>query len=131
MKNVTGCDLISVLDSLKCYSLSFQSQSMGREETQALVRAMETRVENVTGGDGYGEKVTLDIEELLKYSGEGRCRSFEFYDTWARHGKKLKAWARNKSWTLINCGRVYMLFERFLTMTEILFLSSSDIKIKY
>ena len=124
MKNVTGCDLISVLDSLKCYSLCIQSQNMGREETRALVRALETRVENVTIENGYGDKVTLDIAELVKYSGEGRCNSFEYYDTEAGDGIKLEAWAGNKSWTLSKNGKVYELFKRFINMSDILFLNS-------
>ena len=80
---------------------------MGREETQALVRAMETRVKKVTNGYGYGDKVTLDLSELMKYNGEGRCKSFECYDSGARYGKALKAWAKHKSWTLITDGKFY------------------------
>ena len=80
---------------------------MGREETQALVRAMETRVEKVERGQGYGDRVILDLPELMKYNGEGRCKSFECYDSGVRHKKELEAWAKNKSWTLLKCGKEY------------------------
>ena len=80
---------------------------MGREETQALVRAMETRVEKVERGRGYGDRVILDLPELIKYNGEGQCKSFEYYDSGARHKKELEAWAKNKSWTLTKYGKEY------------------------
>ena len=107
LKNVTSCDLINVMDSLECYELFIKSQILGRDETKALVRAMETRVENVRMGSGYGDEVILDLTELVKYSGQGRCTSFECYDTGARHRKKLETWAKNNSWTLNKNGNVY------------------------
>ena len=86
---------------------------MGREETQALVRAMETRVEKVERGRGYGDRVILDLPELMKYNGEGQCKSFEYYDSGARHKKELEAWAKNKSWTLIKIGEEYYRFQLY------------------
>ena len=62
LKDVTGCDLISLLDRVKCCELCIQSQTLGREETYALVRAMETRVEEVRGGKC--EKVKPYTSEL-------------------------------------------------------------------
>ena len=44
--NVTG-NLVTLIDSLKCEGFWISFQSLGREETQALVRAMESRVEVV------------------------------------------------------------------------------------
>ena len=37
---VGGCDLVTILDSVKSKVLSFIGLSLGSEETQALVRAM-------------------------------------------------------------------------------------------
>ena len=37
INNVSGCDLVTVLDSVKSQLLSIRRQSLGREETQALV----------------------------------------------------------------------------------------------
>ena len=47
IENVSGCDLVNILDSVNCRRLSISSQSLGSEETQALVRAMKSGVEVV------------------------------------------------------------------------------------
>ena len=70
ISNVSGCDLVSLLTSLKCQELIIHRQTLGREETQALVRAMESDVERVR----LNVEVTLDIEALTEYSGQGVCR---------------------------------------------------------
>ena len=54
----------------------------------------------------------MDITELVKYSGEGRCRYFECYDQGAEHGKKLQTWAKGKPWTLKKIGKSHQ-FELF------------------
>ncbi len=41
INNVRGCDLVTILDSIKCESL-YINQSLGSKETQALVRAIES-----------------------------------------------------------------------------------------
>ena len=73
--------------------------SLGTEETKALVRAMETRVETVTLGQ-RGE-LSLDIRALTEYSGKGKCAELTFYDqTATKYLKDLKTWAGNgnRSW---------------------------------
>ena len=44
---VSGCDLVTFLDNVRSKLLEIRSQSLGIEETRALVRAMESRVEKV------------------------------------------------------------------------------------
>ena len=44
ISNVIGCDLINILDNVKCEILTISSQNLGIEGIQALVRAMELRV---------------------------------------------------------------------------------------
>ena len=44
ISDVSGCDLVTILDSVKSAGLWITSQSLDREETLALVRAMESRV---------------------------------------------------------------------------------------
>ena len=63
IRNVSGCDMVSILTSVKCQELHIRWQSLGREETKALVQAMETRVEKLI----LGEMVTLDPEALDEY----------------------------------------------------------------
>ena len=41
IENVT-CDLANLITSLKCYELNIRRQRLGKEETQALVQAMES-----------------------------------------------------------------------------------------
>ena len=69
IRDFSDCDLVTILDSIKSKSLNiFQSRRLGREETRALVRAMETRVERVEL-----EVDSFDAETLVEYSGQGRC----------------------------------------------------------
>ena len=44
---VSGCDLVTILDNVKSRVLNIPNQSLGSEETQALVQAMESGVEEV------------------------------------------------------------------------------------
>ena len=77
INNVTSCDLVSILASLKCPWLGISNQTLSSEETRALVWAMESGVEDVKLGN-MGE-VSLDITALTQYSGQGKCRSLTFY----------------------------------------------------
>ena len=54
IQNVCGCDLVTVLDSVKnpIWELTIRTQSLGSEETQALVRALESSVEEFVLGVG-------------------------------------------------------------------------------
>ena len=56
IQNICGCDLVSLLTSLKCEVLNIWSQNLGKEETRALVQAMESSVEEVV----LSHEVTLD-----------------------------------------------------------------------
>ena len=95
IQNVSGCDLITILDSVKSRLLSIRSQSLDSEETQALVRAMDSRVEEVW----LYEEVTLDIRELMEYNGQGKCRRVDCYcDTRDRYREQLRTWATSRNW---------------------------------
>ena len=99
IRYVSGIDLSPILDSLKCDVLGISNQSLSTEESQALVRALETGVGEVVLGD-YGD-VTLDIEVLAGYSRQGKCSSVSFHrDTAARYREDLRLWdkiSRQKS----------------------------------
>ena len=93
--NISGCG--PFMDILKCDVVGVFGQSLGTEETRALVRAMETRVRMVT----LGGCVTLDTEALLQYSGQGRCGKLAWsYQTEAE--EELRLWAFRKKWTVRN-----------------------------
>ena len=97
ISNVSGCDFVTILDSVKSQWLNIYDQSLGLEETQALSRAMETRVEEV----GLN-RVIVDIEALTKYNGFGKCWHVSCR-TYYLNKEKLKTWAWAKSidWKVI------------------------------
>ena len=85
--------LIPLLNSIKCDTLHISSQTLGREETQALVRAMESNVKWLEMG--YGGSVHLDIKALTQYTGEGRCEQVELWgDTGNRYMTEVERWAK-------------------------------------
>ena len=100
ISNVIGCDLINILDSVKSEILTISSQNLGIEETQALVRAMESGVESV----GLSGEVALDIRSLMDYSGQGKCRGVWCYSYGSdrfRYREQLKTWAKSKNWEVM------------------------------
>ena len=68
-------DVTSLLDSLDCKELHL-TQRLNQEETEALVRAMTSRVEIVHLGSKKG-MVSLDVDTLTKYKGNGKCREVQ------------------------------------------------------
>ena len=99
INNVTGCDLVKLIDSLKCSGLRIGFKCLGREETEALVRAMESHVIKVD----LEEVETLDIEALDKYSGQGCCLEMKLsYSTLNKFLDNLKSWAIKNKIKLIN-----------------------------
>ena len=91
--NVSG--LVTILDSVKSELLDIRYQSLGSEETQALVQAMESRVEQVV----LDYKVTLEIRVLMEYSGQGKCmKVWCDSDTADRYREQLRAWAKSRNW---------------------------------
>ena len=91
--HVSGCDLVTIMDSVKSKVLIIFRQSLDSEETQALVRAMESDVEEV---ELQGE-VTLDIRDLMEYSGQGKCRKVACHRN-DRYRKQLRTWAESRNW---------------------------------
>ena len=97
--NVSGCGLVTILDSVKSQQLVFRHQSLDREETQALVRAMESGLERVD----LHYRVTLDIRELMEYNGQGKCRGVGCYnDAVEKYREKQRTWASRKHWEVIS-----------------------------
>ena len=68
---------------------------LSNAETRALVTAMRDRVQTVVLYNG----VTLFIEELTKYVGQGCCIGLGLLgDTRTRHGERLRRWAADNRW---------------------------------
>ena len=95
IENVRGCGLVTILDNVNCERLVLSCQSLGSEETQALVWAMESRVERVQ----LQAEVTLDIRGLMEYLGQGKCGRVECLDdTTDRYKDQLRTWTKSRSW---------------------------------
>ena len=99
VEDVTGCDLVTLLDLVQCVRIIIKRQILKSEETQALVRAMESRVEKVRLDD-----VELDMETLTEYSGQGSCLVLDYETdeiaTDVKNVGKLKTWATENTWML-------------------------------
>ena len=71
INNISGCDLVTILESVQCETLTISNQSLGREETRALLQAMESRVVEVEIECFVMLKSgPEDITALTKYSEE-------------------------------------------------------------
>ena len=106
--NISNCDIISILDSLKCERLSINSsQTLSSQENRALVRAMESRVELVVLGT-RGEDC-LDIRALTQYSGQGKCRSVRCWGATAeRCREEVRSLAQRINWRVTERGTEYI-----------------------
>ena len=112
INNLCGCNLVTILDSVKSQVLLIRSQSLVSEETRALVRAMETGVNIVR----LYREVTLDIRDLMEYSGHGKCREVVCYrarDTADRYREQLRTWATSKNWEMTCDGGDCFVVRRF------------------
>ena len=76
---------------------------LSEADTRALVTAMRDQVQTVA----LVNDVTLDIEELTQYDGQGRCSVLNVEGAgWRKsggiggHGDRLRRWAADKGWTL-------------------------------
>ena len=100
INNVRGCDLVSILTSAKCEILIIGTLSLGREETRALVQAMESRVEEIRLAGENRPGPDLDIKALTEYRGLGKCWKVKLctYDTKKRYSEDLSKWARSRNW---------------------------------
>ena len=96
ISNVSNCDMINIMDNVKSTVLNIRSQSLGSEETRALVRAMESDVTAVQLSVG----VSLDIRALTQYRGQGRCEEVWYEaDMYISH---LRSWAQGINWHATN-----------------------------
>ena len=81
IRTVSNCDIISILDSVKSQGLFISSKSLSSEETQALVRAMESNIETVV----------LGFEDEGYYWSEDKDR----------YRDEIRRWAQRNNWKVI------------------------------
>ena len=107
IQNVSCC-LVTILDNVKSKELHITRQSLGSEETRALLRAMESRVEGLW-------LTTQDIQGLMDYSGQGKCKKMLCYgEAVARYRDHLMTWATSRSWAVTFESFQYLRIERLL-----------------
>ena len=96
IEKVTGCDLVTIFDSLNCRELSITNQRLGREKTKAVWRAMKTsRVRLVRLYDVD----KLDVEALPKFPELGRHIHLSCWSsTEVTYARKLRRWAHREGW---------------------------------
>ena len=93
ISNMTHTDqLSSILASVKCTRLSLVNMELSNTETRALVTAMRDRVETVVLYN-----VTLDMEELARYNGQGNCSELEVWEWAQADWERLKEWAADQA----------------------------------
>ena len=105
--NVTG-DLSPVLHSGRCRALRLYNITLTSAETQNLAVAMVSGVKEVR----LGKNVTLGMETLTQYNGQGECEEVELFDnTKEMYLDQVKVWARGMDWKCVGarlfCLRFY------------------------
>ena len=93
---VTNIDLSSVLDKIECERLAIR-QPLSSKETQALLRAMETRL---TAVSLYDEDEAFDIETLTTYDGKGKCMTIAFRDKFFLNLDLIVRWVKKINWEM-------------------------------
>ena len=102
IENVSG--MLPILEHVRSDELSICCQTLDTEETRALVQTMGSRVEYVILNEG----VTLDLEALAKYDGQGNCRKLWCCDeTAARYREPLINLATSINWEVNEGSHVY------------------------
>ena len=88
-----------MFSNINCEVLVIDKMALSSSDTQALVGAMDTRVEEVY----LYEDVTLDLGKLTQYDGTGKC---ELLRTW-----NIKCdntfWLENQDHGFEDCEKVY------------------------
>ena len=94
--NVTG-DLSPLLHSSRCRALRLHNITLTTDETQNLAVAMVSGVKEVR----LGKNVTLGMETLTQYNGQGECEEVELFDnTKERYLDQVKVWAGDMDWEI-------------------------------
>ena len=83
--------------SSRCRALRLYNITLTTAETQNLAVAMVSGVKEVR----LGKNVTLGMETLTQYNGQGECEEVELFDnTKERYLDQVKVWARDMDWEI-------------------------------
>ena len=104
ISNIRGIQLEDIFPSVGSQVLGLRSLALNQRETKALVEAMEKNISAVIFCSELGEHLSLDISELLKYSGleDSKC---ELITLWSEfrdcYGEEMRKWAQDKEWIVV------------------------------
>ena len=102
--NVNG-DLAPVLSNAQCRDLGIVSMSLSTTDTKCLVDAMVRGVREV-----WLDDVSLDMETLAQYDGQGECREVRFRaDTLERYRAQVDVWAGYMGWAVSGNRYCYLI----------------------
>ena len=111
ISNVSNCDIISFLNSVKSEVLRISRQRLSSEETMELLRAMETHVERVELG--FWGDMSLDINILTQYSGQGKCWEVVCWDdTGTKYREEVRSWAEKINWKVTLDNGIKIVIEK-------------------
>ena len=96
INNVSGCDLVAILDNIRIDNLFISRQRLNSKETEALLRALVSNVQKVRQVR-LDIMVILDKTILIMHSGYGKSRLRCLSQTEHRYKEQLRSWTRN--WT--------------------------------
>ena len=92
---ITHLDMI--LENARCRRLELSCMTLTELQTRALVRAMQDRVGSVKM---FG--VTLDLETLCQYKGQGRCSYITVEaDSRTLYGERIMNWMTQVGWSVL------------------------------
>ena len=96
IRNVSGCDLVTILDNIRIQDLFISRQRLSSKETEALLQALVSNVQRVWQVR-LDIMVILDNTILIMYSGYGEERMRCLSQSEHRYKEQLRSWTRN--WT--------------------------------
>ena len=86
----------NIVKSLKCKELELRYTDLSQGTTTILVETL-TRVRKIVLVD-----VTLEVEELCKYSGKGQCHEITVGGTTkSLYSQRLKIWTKRVDWVVV------------------------------
>ena len=99
--NIMPASLDIILESVRCSELWLWNMRLTEPQTRALVTSLTERLKTVRLYDD----VTLDIQTLCQYNGQGTCWQLVVWgDTRRRYQEKLRQWIEEVSWAVTRDG---------------------------
>ena len=107
--SIDPASLDIVLESVRCSLLGLVNMTLTEPQTRALVTALTERLERLTLSSG----LTVDIETLCQYDGQGRCQRLGAWrDTRRMYGERLRRWGEEVGWAVTTDDNDWLIIQR-------------------